>query len=99
MVKVNAALAKDWGQLESTPYQGSWVCVIEAEDLDGEFPALKIGKAAVTLFEEDIERARAFLKTAAKPSDAPDGSELCVGGFERLDDARWDLAVKEFFRR
>ncbi|MBI5209786.1 MAG: response regulator [Elusimicrobia bacterium] len=99
VVKVNAALGKDSGQLESTPYQGSWVCVIEAGNLDGELPALKIGKAAVTLFEEDIERVRAFLRTAAKPSDAPDGSELCVGGFERLDDAHWDLAVKEFFQR
>jgi CheY-like chemotaxis protein/glycine cleavage system H lipoate-binding protein len=96
VVKVNAALSEDGDALEVTPYQKNWTCVIDADNLDVELPALKIGKSAVSLYEADIERFRGIMRGMAKDGE---GDALHVGHLETLDDAQWERMVGEFFRR
>lgn len=101
VVKVNPVLGEDLPALEVTPYHDRWICVIESDNLDAELGALKIGKSAVALFQEDLERFRAAMKELVKggagkacPDDA-----LYIGELAHLDDAQWEKIVKDFFRR
>lgn len=99
IVKVNPELNETCEGLEITPYGKNWMCVIDGDSLDKEIPALRIGKAAVALFQEDIERFRTFMQGITRKDgtdDKPDGS-LHVGELEHLTDAQWDVAVREFF--
>jgi glycine cleavage system H lipoate-binding protein len=101
VVKINAALAEDTEALEWTPYQRNWVCVIEADNLDLDLPQLKIGKSAVALFQDDIDRFRGMMKEMSK--EAPEAGEfdeaLYRGELQQLDEAQSDRFVKEFFQR
>lgn len=101
VAKINAVLAEDTDALEMTPYQKNWVCVIDADNLAVEVPLLKIGKSAVALFEEDIDRFRRVMKEMAP--DAPEGAALddalYRGEMEQLDDVQSERMVKEFFAR
>lgn len=101
VTKTNAALADDCEALEMTPYHKNWVCVIDADKLDVEVPTLKIGKAAVALFEEDIERFRGVMKgmlgDAATGTDADDA--LYRGELAQLNDDQSERVAKEFFAR
>ncbi|OGR73752.1 MAG: histidine kinase [Elusimicrobia bacterium GWC2_65_9] len=101
VVKVNPALSEDCGVLELTPYQKNWVCVIDADNLDLEIPGLRIGKAAVAFFQDDLERFRTLMKGLVKAGapESPGGDGLYLGELERLDDAGWDRVVAEFFKR
>jgi len=98
VVEINENLRKNSAKLEEMSYGGSWICVIDGDDLDAELSGLKIGKSAVALFQEDIDRFQAFLKGAGGDEVSADAS-LCIGAIEKLDDARWDAAVREFFAR
>ena len=97
VVKINEELRENSAMLEEMPYGKTWVCVIDGDDLDEELPRLKIGKSAVALFQEDLDRFQAFVQGAGG-SAATDPATLCIGAMEKLDDARWETAVKEFFR-
>ncbi|MBI5883010.1 MAG: response regulator [Elusimicrobia bacterium] len=97
VVKVNPALAEDCETLEMTPYQRNWVCVIDGDCLDVDVPALKIGRAAVSLFQEDIERLRKAMKDSGQKAGSGADASVYVGELERLDDARWESVTKEFF--
>ena len=101
VVKTNALLSDDCEALEMTPYQRNWVCVIDADNLDVELPTLKIGKSAVTMFQDDIDRFRSVMKEMSR--DLPEGAQLedalYRGELEQLDDAQSERVVKEFFRR
>jgi FixJ family two-component response regulator/glycine cleavage system H lipoate-binding protein len=96
VVKINEGLGKHCGRLEVTSYGKNWICVIEGDDLDAELPLLKIGKSAVTFFQEEMDR---FLLFAEKVdgTEVSDPAALCIGAIEKMDDAGWDKAVKEFF--
>jgi CheY-like chemotaxis protein len=96
VVQVNENLNKDPSVLANTSYGDSWICVIDGDDLDAELPQLKIGKSAVALFQEDIDRFQAFVQTV-DGSEVSDPATLCIGAFENLEGARWNSAVKEFF--
>jgi CheY-like chemotaxis protein/glycine cleavage system H lipoate-binding protein len=97
VVKLNEPLARESEALELTPYQKNWVCVIDADNLDADLPALRIGKSAVALFQDDIERLRSRLRGAGAEEGAD--AALLVGALERLDDERWEALAKEFFGR
>ncbi len=101
VVKINTTLLEDCEALEMTPYQKNWVCIIDADNLDVEVPTLRIGKSAVALFQEDIDRFRGVMKEMSKA--APEGvsldDALYRGELEQLDDAQSERIVKEFFRR
>jgi CheY-like chemotaxis protein len=95
---INEAVGKNCAKLEETPYGKNWICVIEGTNLDAELPQLKIGKSAVTFFQEDLDRFKAFvLKTLG--NEVSDRDSLYIGVIEKLDDAGWETAMKEFFGR
>jgi CheY-like chemotaxis protein len=98
VVKINEDLRKDCATLEEMSYGKNWICVIDGDDLDAELPHLKIGKSAVALFQEDINRFQAFVQKA-NGREVSDPESLCIGAIEKLDDARWETTVKEFFGR
>ena len=96
VVKINEDLGQDCAKLEEMSYGKNWICVIEGDDLDAELSHLKIGKSAVALFQEDIDRFQAYVQKA-NGGEVTDPASLCIGAIEKMDDARWDTTVKEFF--
>jgi CheY-like chemotaxis protein len=98
VVKTNAELGRDSEPFESLSYGQNWICVVEGADLDAELPKLRIGKSAVAFFQEEIDRFKAFLEKAGD-AEASDPASLCIGAMEKLDDAGWETAVREFFGR
>jgi CheY-like chemotaxis protein len=100
VVRINPALSEDCEALDMTPYQRNWICVIDADNLDVEVPKLRIGKSAVALYQDDLERLRRLMAELAPKGGAQeyrDGT-LYVGELEQLDDAQWDRVAAEFFR-
>jgi len=96
VVKNNGVLHDDCSRLEKMPYGKNWICIIKGRDLDSELPRLKIGKSAVALFQEDIDRVQAHLQNATG-AEKSDPATLTLGAFQKLDDAQWRRAVQEFF--
>jgi CheY-like chemotaxis protein len=96
VTKINASLADDAGRLADMSYGTNWLCIVEGSNLDDEVPLLKIGKSAVKLLQDDIDRLREILK---KTEDGePTGPAfLYIGALENLDDARWETATRELF--
>jgi len=98
VVKINEHLRRDCSAIEQNPYGQNWICVIEANNLDSELPQLKIGKSAVTFFQEDIDHFQDFVrKETGQEISGPEA--LSIGVIGNLDDAGWESAVKEFFAR
>jgi hypothetical protein len=101
VTRTNQTLAEEPDALEMTPYHKNWICIIDADKLDVEVPALRIGKAAVALFEEDIDKFRGVMKgmlgDAATGTDADD--VLYRGELAQLTDEQSERVSKEFFAR
>lgn len=97
--RVNLELVRACGELERSPYGRNWICEMECDALDTELPALRIGKAAVALFQEDIESARGFLRDVAKKGSSEELADIpfSIGALEQLTDAQWDKAAQKFF--
>jgi len=98
VVKVNGDFGGTERTLDKLPYARSWVCVVEGEDLDAELPKLKIGKSAVALFQEDIDRFEDLLQKG-NGGDGTEPGSFSIGALATLDDNRWETAVREFFGR
>ena len=101
--KVNTLLANNLEELEITPYEKNWICIIDAESLDNEIKILKIGASAVSFYQDEIEKFRNSVKKLINQSK-PEGSagyddELYLGELENLDDKDFDKMVTEFFKR
>lgn len=101
VVKLNTNLSEDCEALEMTPYQNNWVCIIDADKLDVEVPQLKIGKAAVAMFQADIDHFRNLMKEIA--TELPEGQSLddvlYRGELQQLDDRQSERMAREFFTR
>lgn len=98
VVAINTGLRADCDRLDESPYGNNWICAIEGDTLDTELPDSRIGKSAVALFQEDIDRFRVFAQKANQ-EDFADPATLCIGAFEKLDDPSWKSGVREFFGR
>ncbi|MCK7521505.1 MAG: hypothetical protein MZV64_29400 [Ignavibacteriales bacterium] len=62
---------------------------------------LKIGKAAVSFYQEDIERLQALKKKTQTSKEAelePEGV-IFAGEMEKLDDVSWKRFAEEFFEK
>lgn len=97
VVKINRALGEDPEALEMTPYHRNWICEIEGDNLDADLPALKIGRSAVALFQDDIARFRAAVKGLSVNGVKLDET-LSIGELTSLDDGQRETLAKEFFR-
>jgi CheY-like chemotaxis protein len=100
VIDTNSGLGKHPEALETTPYAENWICLIDADKLDTEIPALKIGNAAVSFFQEEIERFKETVKKMSR--HRADGStpaeDLYTGELQDLDDRDHDSVVAKFFR-
>ena len=101
--RINTILSRDLEALDITPYDNNWVCVIDADNLDNEIKQLKIGKSAVSFYQDDIDHLKDFInnvfESKKEKTSAETNGELHLGEMERLDDRNWDKAVAEFFKR
>jgi len=101
--QINTLLKNNPEALDVTTYENNWVCVIDADDLDSEIQRLKIGKAAVAFYQEEIEKAKAIVKKiepgSKSKSEADENGELHIGELETLDDFGWEKLTSEFFRK
>jgi CheY-like chemotaxis protein/glycine cleavage system H lipoate-binding protein len=99
--EVNKFINNELDSLNISPYDINWVCEIDADELDSELPALKIGKAAVAFYQADIERLQALKKKTQTSKEAklePEGV-IFEGEMEKLDDVSWKRFAEEFFEK
>lgn len=100
--RINTLLKNEIEALSVTPYDANWVCVIDADNIDNELKELKIGNAAVSFYQDDIEHFRTALKGTKKvdkPKVVVTGEEISIGELENLEQSDWDRLVQEFFVR
>ncbi|MBT8383399.1 MAG: hypothetical protein KJO59_13765, partial [Ignavibacteria bacterium] len=83
--------------LNNTTYEKNWVCEVEAEELDTELSSLKIGKSAVSFYQDEIEKCKEMKKKFRKGKELESGELIYCGEMEEMDDAEWISFVKEFF--
>lgn len=81
VVKRNEILAADPKPILQSAYDKGWILQIQPKDLAVELPALKIGKAAVAWYQEEIARLRAA---------------LAEGSLERLEWSRLEKEFLKF---
>ncbi|HUX60982.1 MAG TPA: response regulator [Ignavibacteriaceae bacterium] len=98
VTKINSPLKNEIESLDITPYDSNWVCILDADNLDTEIKNLKIGKTAVTYYQEDIDRLIGLRKKAGA-STAKGYDELQEGEFEKLNDTEFYSMVSEFFKK
>jgi CheY-like chemotaxis protein len=102
VTKINKYLGEHLASLDATPYGQSWICTIDADDIDSELGALKIGKSAVSFYQTEIDR---FLTSVKDSQRAGANAEeiahepLHVGQMESLEDGEWNEIASKFFRR
>jgi len=103
VARVNSALKRDLKALDMTPYGENWVCTVDAEDLDSDLPKLKIGKAAVSFYHDELEHIHEHVhKTSGNGQNGErerSSASFKSGEFELLNDREWDEIVNEFFKR
>jgi CheY-like chemotaxis protein len=101
VTRINTILKSDLEVLDISSYNSNWICIIDADDLDTELKDLKIGKTAVSFYEEDLDKFIELRNKSVKPKDdmPRQKDELYIGEFEKMDDADWDKMVAEFFKR
>ncbi len=99
--EINKFINQELDSLNFTPYDMNWVCEIDAYELDSELPGLKIGKSAVSFYQEDIEKLQVLKKKTQTSKEAelePEGA-IFVGEMEKLDDISWKRFAEEFFEK
>ncbi|MEG8947743.1 response regulator [Rosettibacter firmus] len=93
---INHELAENLESLDFTPYDKNWICIIDADKLDTELQLLKIGKSAVTFYQEEIEKYINKIKEFVKEESS---EELYWGQLENLGEKEWYIITGEFFRK
>ena len=99
--EINKFINEEIDSLNVTSYDQNWICEIDPDDLDVELPNLKIGKSAVSFFQEDIERLKDLkrkLKTG-KETDIGQEDIIYSGEMEKLDDISWKRFSEAFFEK
>ena len=101
VIKISKPLQYDIELLNVTPYDSNWICEIDAEDIDTELKNLKIGKTAVSLYQDDIEHFIDLRKKSLKPAKEGEyeNGEIYIGELETLDEPNWNKVSSEFFKR
>jgi CheY-like chemotaxis protein len=99
--EVNKFINDELDSLNLSPYDINWICTIDADELDSELPTLKIGRSAVSFYQEDIERLQSLkkkIKTGKEAELEPNGA-IFAGEMEKLDEISWKRFAKEFFEK
>jgi len=103
IIKVNSDLNQRLDDLDITPYDRNWVCVLEANNLDKEVKELKIGKTAVSFFQNEIEKCIGQFKELIKDKKSDKiGSEdngHYTGIIEKISMKESQRFINMFFKR
>ena len=102
VIKINKSLSEDPSKLELTCYLTNWFCIIDAENLDSELQELKIGKMAITFYQEEIDRLKELhkkIRTGNEKEDFKPEEFVEIGEMGNADDNSWDKYCKEFFEQ
>ncbi|MEW6195292.1 MAG: response regulator [Bacteroidota bacterium] len=95
---INHELIDEIELLEFSTYDKNWICVVDAEKLETELQQLKIGKSAVTFYQEEIDRYVNLMNDVTK--NEKNGSyDLYAGQLENLNEKDWYLVTGEFFKK
>ncbi len=96
VISLNNKLKENIDSLDISPYESNWICIIDADNLDSEIKNLQIGNAAVSLYQEDIEKYMEEIKNLKQNKNE---SEDCLfkGEIAEFDDYHYDKIVSEFF--
>ncbi len=100
--QINTLLKENLDALDITPYERNWVCALDAENIDNEIKDMAIGKSAVSLFQEDIEKFKVVMLEVMKSEKKGDEyleDGLYIGQLEKLNDVNWNKIIAEFFVR
>jgi len=99
--EVNKFINDELDSLNLSPYDINWICTIDADELDSELPTLKIGRSAVSFYQEDIERLQSLKKKikTGKEADLEPNGAIFVGEMEKLDEISWKRFAEEFFEK
>lgn len=102
VAKVNNELLPHLDELDVTTYGRNWICALDADKLDAEIGSLRIGRAVVSLYQQDIERLAAILGEDPRGGDeertALRKSNLSRLQFEELSDGSRREIVSRFFQ-
>jgi CheY-like chemotaxis protein len=99
--EVNKFINNEVDSLNVTVYDRNWICEIDAEELDAELLDLKIGKSAVSFYQEEIEKCKELKKKtlSRKESNLDSNDLIYCGEMEKMDDANWKRFAEEFFEK
>ncbi len=101
ITRINTLLNTNLEALDITPYDTNWICIIDADDIDTEIKNLKLGRAAVSFYQDDLDHfieLRKNIIPVGKNAPAAD-DQLYFGEFEQFDDSNWEKMSTEFFKR
>lgn len=103
VIRVNARLKEHTESLDITPYERNWVCALDADELDAEIPSLRIGRAAVSFYQDELNAFRESVRGSVSGGNGSNAGEtsndLFIGILEHLDDREWSKIIKKFFDR
>lgn len=100
VTKVNQDLNENLESLDYTTYEKNWICTIDAGNLDTELPALKIGKAAVSFYQEEIDKYLAEMKEVLKIDNTEKKDDTVYWEqLSTLEDKEWHIITGEFFKK
>jgi CheY-like chemotaxis protein len=94
---INHELMENLEALDFTPYLKNWICSLDAEKLETEIQNLKIGKNAVTFYQDEIENYINKLKEL-KLHDI-NNTQIFWGQLEKLNDKDWYSITSSFFKK
>lgn len=99
--ELNKFINDELDSLNISPYDKNWICELDADELDAELPALKIGKSAVALYQDDIEKLQALKKKMQVGKEAGLEQEGLIfsGEMEKLDEVSWQRYIETFFQK
>lgn len=79
------------------------MCILDAEALDSDIQELKIGKAAVSFYQSEIDLYREAMTTIKRDGrdefDLQMPREMYQGEIESFNDKDWDTIINKFIKR
>ena len=103
ILKINSHLLDNLDLLEISCYDKSWICIIDTDDIDAEVKDLKIGKSAVSFFQDEIKGCKSHFKSLreakSRDKDLAEHNGYCLGKIEKLSDREWDKTIQKFFKK
>lgn len=103
IIKVNSKLSDHADHMEISCYDKSWICLLDAEDIDQDVKNLRIGKTAVSFFQDEIENCRTHFKSIVeerkRDKKGANNNGFCFGKIEQLNDTEWQKTFNKFFKK